>query len=258
MIKIPRLSASCPRQTWLQRRGVGPHTLVHFKKDSTMKQVARLLKWCVVVTMFISGVPRLSHAVEMLPQGDFEAGVSDWIMWHCKGAGAVGAVYSSSDDIRPGSTGKRSLQIDTTEEFACSNFILARVFGLEGGKKYRMSIWYKVVAGGAPDGPVKHVIARDMKNDTNHDRKDLYFDMKVDGKWKYISNEFTAQASTTPEDFYSMMITWTSRGRAAKAGSFGWMTFPCGISTRHRPPSNPLRRKQLSKPKRYKMPGWQR
>ena len=57
-----------------------------------MKQVARLLKWCVVITMFISGVPRLSHAVEMLPQGDFEAGVSDWIMWHCKGAGAVGAV----------------------------------------------------------------------------------------------------------------------------------------------------------------------
>ena len=70
-----------------------------------MKQVARLVKWCAVVTMFTSGVPELSHAVEMLPHGDFEAGVSDWRMWYCKGAGAV---YSSSDDVRPGSTGKRS------------------------------------------------------------------------------------------------------------------------------------------------------
>ena len=45
---------------------------------------------------------------------------------------------------------------------------------------------------------------------------------------------------------------------AAKAESFGWMTFPCGILTRHRPPSNPRRRKQSSKPRRWKMPGWQR
>ncbi len=166
----------------------------------------------------IRRAPKLSHAVEMLPQGDFEAGISDWITWHCKGAGAVGAVYSSSDDVRPGSTGKQSLQIDTTEKFACSNFIHARVPGLEGGKKYRISIWYKVVAGGPPDGPVEQVIARDMKNDTNQDRKDLYFDMKVDGKWKYIADEFTADPSTTPEDLYTMIVNLQPRGQGGKGG----------------------------------------
>ncbi len=172
----------------------------------------------IAAVLLTSLVAAAEPGIEMLPNGDFEAGVSDWIPWHCKGAGAVGVVYSSSDDVRPGSTGKRSLQIDTAEEFACSNFIRARVFGLEGGKKYRMSIWYKIVAGVAPDGPLRDVIARDMKNDTNHDRKDLFSDMTIDGKWKYMSHEFIAQASTTPEDFYSMMIHLDQQEQGGKGG----------------------------------------
>ena len=156
--------------------------------------------------------------IEMLPQGDFEAGVSDWILWHCKGAGPVGVVYSSSDDTRPGSAGKRSLQFETTDAFACNNFIRVQVFGLEGGKKYRISAWYKIVAGGTPDGPIESLIVRRQKNDTNQDREDLYCNMKVEGKWTYISSEFTAQASTTPEDFYSTMISFSPQGQGGKGG----------------------------------------
>ena len=172
----------------------------------------------IATVLLIPLVADAEQGREMLARGDFESGVSDWILWHCKGAGAVGVVYSSSDDIRPGSTGKRSLQIETRDEFACTNFIRKQVFGLEGGKKYRMSIWYKIVAGGEPDGPIESVIARDMKNDTNQDRKDLYVDMTVDGKWKYVSGEFTAEESTTPEDYYTMIVSVQTRGRGGKGG----------------------------------------
>jgi len=90
--------------------------------------------------------------------------------------------------------------------------------GGQHGKKYRISTWYKIVGGGGSNGPIESVIARKMKNDTNRDRIDLHFDMKVDGKWKYVSGEFTAEASTTPEDFYTMIVNLYPRGPGGKGG----------------------------------------
>lgn len=150
----------------------------------------------------------------MIVDGAFERGASAWGTWHCKGAGSVGVVYSSSDDTRPGTTGKRSLQIDTTDDFACSNWIYQLVYGLEGGKKYRMSVWYKIIAGDALEG----VVVRDLKNDTNQDRKDLHFDMTVDGKWKQASVVLTAHESTTPEDCYRLMVNPYPRGKGGAGG----------------------------------------
>ncbi len=155
-----------------------------------------------------------AHAREMLVGGDFERGKSAFGMWHCKGSGNVGVAYSTSKDTRPGSPGKRSLQIDTTDDFACSNWIYKLVYGLEGGKKYRMSIWYKIVA----NDSLESVIARDQKNDTNQDRKDLHFDMTVDGKWKQISAVFTAHESTTPKDYYRLAVNPVPRGKGGAGG----------------------------------------
>ena len=179
----------------------------------------RIFRVAAIAALFL--IPMAADAepgVEMLTRGDFESGAADWVQWHCKGAGAVGVVYSSSDDTRPGSPGKQSLQIETKDEFDCSNFIRSHVFGLVGGKKYRISTWYKIVAGGGSDGPLESVVVRDMKNNTNQDRKDLQFDMKVDGKWKYVSGEFTAEASTTPEDRYTTMVNLYPRGAGGKGG----------------------------------------
>jgi hypothetical protein len=50
----------------------------------------------IAAVLLTSLVAAAEPGIEMLPNGDFEAGVSDWIPWHCKGAGAVGVVYSSS------------------------------------------------------------------------------------------------------------------------------------------------------------------
>ena len=57
-----------------------------------------------------------------------------------------------------------------------------------------------------------------MKNDTNQDREDLHCNMKAEGKWTYISSEFIAQASTTPEDFYSLMIQLDQQEQGGKGG----------------------------------------
>jgi hypothetical protein len=165
--------------------------------------------------------PSVAEAVdarELLTNGDFESAQSGWELWHCKGSGAVGVIYSPSSDARPGSTGKQSLQIDTTDAFACTNWIRRAVYGLKEGKQYQISTWYKIVAGGAPDGPVESAIASDRKNDTNQDRNDLYFDMKVDGKWKYVSGRFTAELSTTDDDFYRLMVSLAPRGKGGKGG----------------------------------------
>ena len=174
--------------------------------------------WLVVLIMPLLAMTNAADGRELLAHGDFETGESAWEQWHCKGAGAVGVVYSSSDDTRPDSTGKRSLQIDTTDTFTCDNWIKRPVYGLRGDGKYRFSIWYKIVAGGNPDGPIESVIVRNMKNDTNQDRLDLYFDMTVDGQWKYVAGEFTAEATTTPEDFYRMMVHPNVRGKGGKGG----------------------------------------
>ena len=183
----------------------------------------RVFPVAAIAVLFAMPTPKPSvadavDAPELLTNGDFESAQSGWEPWHCKGPGAVGVIYSSSDDTCPGSTGKQSLQIDTTDAFACTNWIRRPVYGLKGGKKYQISTWYKIVAGGAPDGPVESVIASDRKNDTNQDRNDLYFDMKVDGKWKYVSGRFTAELSTTDDDFYRLMVSLVPRGKGGKGG----------------------------------------
>jgi len=183
--------------------------------QATLRQIASSI--IVLMIFTLSMVPGVD-ARELLRNGDFESGKSGWNPWHCKGPGAVGIVYSVSEDTRPGSTGKQSLQIDTTDAFACANFIRRSAYGLEGGKKYRISIWYKVIAGGDPDGPVENVIAREQKEYTNQDRVDLYFDMTVDGKWKYVSGEFTAEQSTTVEDFYSLTVNPVPRDQGGAGG----------------------------------------
>ena len=57
-----------------------------------------------------------------------------------------------------------------------------------------------------------------MKNDTNQDRKDLSFDMTVDGKWKHVSVVFTAHESTTPKDYYRLMVNPYPRGKGGAGG----------------------------------------
>ena len=157
------------------------------KRERTVERVKRIVVLLAVVAGTTLGVQGTSCAGEMIHNGGFESGTSSWAGWHCKGSGALGLRYSESSDTRPGTTGSKSLQIDTTSEFSCSSTVRQVVRGLTGGRKYRMSIWYKVVAGGAPDGPISGVVARDRKNDTNEDRRDLGFDMTTDSTWKYIS-----------------------------------------------------------------------
>ena len=144
--------------------------------------------WLVVLIIPLLAMTDAVDGRELLTNGDFEGGESGWEPWHCKGAGAVGMVYSSSSDTRPDSTGKRSLQIDTTDMFTCDNWIRQTVYGLRGDGKYRFSIWYKIVAGGNPDGPIESVIVRNMKNDTNQDRLDLHFDMTASGNTSPVSS----------------------------------------------------------------------
>ena len=151
-----------------------------------MKRIVVLL---AVVAVTVLGVQGTSCAGEMIHNGGFESGTSGWDGWHCTGSGVVGLRYPESSDTRPGTTGSKSLQIDTTSEFSCSNTVRQMVRGLTGGRKYRMSIWCKVVAGGDPDGPIESVVARGRKNDTNEDRRDLGFDMTRDSTWKYISEQ---------------------------------------------------------------------
>ena len=174
--------------------------------------------WLLVVIVSLLSAVHAVQARELLTAGGFERGASGWEPWHCKGAGAQGVSYSSSKDTRPGSAGKRSLQIETSKSFICTNWLRRSVYGVEGGKRYRISIWYKIVAGGGPDGPLNNMIARDLKNDTNQDRNDLQFDMTVDGAWKHTSVDFTAEASTTPEDFYRMMVQSAPRDDGGKGG----------------------------------------
>ena len=147
----------------------------------------RIVVLLAVVAVTVLGVHGTSRAGEMIHNGGFEFGTSGWDGWHCTGSGVVGLRYSESSDTRPGTTGSKSLQIDTTSEFSCSNTVRQMVRGLTGERKYRMSIWCKMVSGGALHGPVGRVVARDMKNDTNEDRRDLGFDMTTDSTWKYIS-----------------------------------------------------------------------
>ena len=184
-----------------------------------MRSGARIIVAGLVAAILLLAPAAPAAAAERLSNGGFEAGISGWEAWHCEGAGTAGVTYSVSTDTRPGSRGRRSLQIDTTAEFACSNWIRQAVRGLEGGKVYRMSIWYKVAAGGAPDGPVQNVIVRNMKNDTNQDRKDLPLDMATDGVWKHISQEFTTHPSTTPDDFYRMIVNPYPREKGGKGAT---------------------------------------
>ena len=118
----------------------------------------------------------------------------------------MGLVYSLSDDTRPGATGKRSLQIDTTDAFTYTNWIRRSVYGVEGSRKYRISIWCKIVGGGHPDGPIENVIAQHEKKYTNQNRIGLFFDMTVDRKRKHVSCEFTVEQFTTADDFYTLVV----------------------------------------------------
>ena len=177
-----------------------------------MQRVPKMMKWSVSLTVSMFCVSGWVPAGEMITDGGFESGMSAWEPWHGKGAGAVGVVYSTNRDTRPGSTGKRSLQIDTTATFSMSNWIRQAVRGLKGGNRYRISIWYKIVSGAGPDSPIDSLITRPMKNDTNQDRTDLPADLTTMGTWKYIADEFTAHASTTPDDFYRMIVNLYPRG----------------------------------------------
>ena len=183
-----------------------------------MKRVKKVTGLLIILAISMLWVQGTIYAGEMIENGDFESGMSGWDPHHSKGSGAAGVVYAASSDTRPGSTGSKSLQIDTTTEFSDSNWIRQAVGGLKGGHKYRISIWYKVVSGGDPDGPISSVVTRDMKNDTNQDRMDLTFGMTIADTWKYISDEFTAHSSTTPEDYYRMMVHLYPRGEGGKGG----------------------------------------
>ena len=171
-----------------------------------MHRVHELMKWSAFLTMSMFYLTGSVPAGEMILNGGFESGMSAWEPWHGKGAGAVGVGYSTSNDTRPGSPGKRSLQIDTTTTFAMSNWIRQAVRGLKGGNRYRISIWYKIVSGAGPDSPIDSLIVRPMKNDTNQDRKDLPADLTNIGTWKYLADEFTAHPSTTADDFYRVLV----------------------------------------------------
>ena len=188
------------------------------RKKRTMKRVRAAVGPWVVLVIAAVGIQQTSHAREMIHNGGFEAGVSGWEQRHHHGSGTLGVRYATSTDVRPGSTGLASLQIETTPEFNCSNNIRQQVTGLEGGKRYRMSIWYKVVSGGDPDGPVDSAVARDMKNDTNADRVDMIFDMTVDDTWKCATAEVKTAPSTTADDFYRMMIQIDPRDEGGRGG----------------------------------------
>ena len=183
-----------------------------------MKRVKKVTGLLIILAISMLWVQGTIYAGEMIENGDFESGMSGWDPHHSKGSGAAGVVYAASSDTRPGSTGSKSLQIDTTTEFSDSNWIRQSVKGLKGGHKYRISLWYKVVSGGAPDGPIKEAVARDMKNDTNQDRQDLNFNMTTADTWKYISTSFITNPSTTPEDFYRMVVVFSPRDKGGKGG----------------------------------------
>ena len=50
--------------------------------------------WLVVLIMPLLAMTNAADGRELLAHGDFETGESAWEPWHCKGAGAVGVVYS--------------------------------------------------------------------------------------------------------------------------------------------------------------------